>query len=395
LEIIQIAWKDIKILFKDVKALLFIILMPIVIICVLGISLNSIFEKDTANIQKCQIAILDKDDSDESKEFIDFFQAENVKKYIQIVDDTEEKAKKKIAEGKLSALIIIPEKYGESVSQNKSVNILLYADEGSPVDCSIVKSVLERYINPNNILISSKQAVQDSYDKYELDSKMVLEDIGKLLTDQEKLIEDGGFGSSKKTLSAMQYYSAAMVSMYILFVGMFGTASLLEEKENGTFRRLLSTGVSRKKMLSGKVLGNFVIGILDTSILILFTKFVYHVDWGRSIGGLILLTVTMAFAASGFAICVATIFQSAKTVDIVNPIIILIMAFIGGNMYPLYEMSEKLRKFSMILMNNWSLRGYLNLMINNGMDSILIPSLILTCMGGLFLAVGIVKLKVE
>lgn len=395
MEIIQIALKDIKILIKDVKALLFIVLMPIVIILVLGFSLNSIFVKDTANIQQCQIALVDKDNSEASQQIKDFFGTDDVKKYIEIVDESEEKAKSKVKEGELTALIVIPKNYGDHVDDLKNVTLLFFVDEGSPVEGSIVKSILERYINPYNIILAANDSIQKSYTEYQLDAKMVLLDIQDLIQDQDKVVNDGGFGSSNNTISAMQYYSAAMVSMYVLFVGMFGTTSLLEEKAKGTFKRLLVTNVGRTKILAGKVLGNFILGVMDTTILILFTKFVYHVNWGNSILGVILLTMAMTFAASGFSVFIATLFKSSKTVDIVNPMLILIISFIGGNMYPLYEMSELLRKFSMVLMNNWSLRGYLNLMINNDILSIFTPCLVLVGMGILFLTAGVARLKVE
>ncbi len=395
MEILQIALKDVKILLKDVKALLFIVLMPIIIICVLGVSLNSIFEKDTANIQQCEIALVDKDNSDATKSIKNFFETKDVKKYIKIVDVKEEDAKKKVKAGDLTALIVIPEQYSEKVTNMENVKISFYADNGSPIEGSIVKSILERYINSSNIMLAASDAVKPAYTEYKLDAGMILKDIEALIEEQEKIVKDGDFGSSNDTLSAMQYYSAAMVSMYILFVGMFGTTSLLEEKEKGTFRRLLITNVGRSKILAGKVLGNFILGILDTTILIFFTKFVYKVDWGNSLLGVILLTMTMAFAVSGFAIFIATLFKSSKTVDIVNPMLILIISFIGGNMYPLYEMSELLRKFSMLLMNNWALRGYLNLMINNGVRSVFAPCLVLIGMGVMFLTAGVAKLKVE
>lgn len=395
MEIIHIALKDVKILLKDVKALLFIVLMPIIIICVLGISLNSIFEKDTANIQQAQIALIDKDNSDTSKQITDFFDTKDVKKYIKVVNETEKEARDKVKKGELTALIIIPEKYGEQVISLEDTKLSFYADEGSPVEGSIVKSILERYINPTNIMLAVNESVQKSYTEYQLNAGMILADVKELIKDQEEVVKDGGFGSKNSTLSAMQYYSAAMVSMYVLFVGMFGTSSFLEEKEKGTFKRLLVTNVSRTRIISGKVLGTFILGILDTSILIIFTRVVYKTSWGNSLPGLIMLTLAMTFAASGFAVLIATLFKSSKTVDIVTPMLILIVSFIGGNMYPLYSMSDLLRKCSLVLMNNWALRGYLNLMIHNGFQSIIMPSVVLVGMGVLFLTVGVLKLKVE
>ena len=92
---------------------------------------------------------------------------------------------------------------------------------------------------------------------------------------------------------------------------------------------------------------------------------------------------------------IATIFKSSKAVDVLNPLLIMGMAFIGGNMIPLYEMNENFQKVGLLLLNTWGMKGYLNLMINNGIESILLPSAVLVGMGIVFLLIGRPRLKLQ
>ena len=393
MKIIEIAIKDLKIFMKDRQATLLIILMPIVLIVVLGFSLNSLFEKDSANINKAVITIIDEDKSGQSKEFQDFFKEKTVKKYIEVEKNDLPSAKKKIKNAELSALLVIPKGYGESFSGDQKSEIELYTDKGSPVEGSIVKSIVSKYIATNSVLLSAAEASEDIFKKYSLDSKMILQDLSKLIDSEEELVKNGSLTNDGKGLSAMQYYSAAMVSMYILFVGMVGSSLLAEEREEETLSRMLTTTVSETSIILGKVLGIFLLGLIDIFILILFTKIVYKVDWGSSLLGLILLSVFLSYAASGLSVLIATLFKSSKTIDMVNPAIILVMSFVGGNMFPLYEMSDLLRKVSLTLMNNWGLRGYLSLMINSSAQSISVTYLVLFVMGTVLLGLGIGRLR--
>lgn len=186
-----------------------------------------------------------------------------------------------------------------------------------------------------------------------------------------------------------------MVAMYILFVGMIGTSSIIEERENNTLMRLLTTKASRTDIVLGKFLGIFLIGIMDIAIIILFSKFVFGVTWGNSFGGLLLLSSMLFFAASGLALMIATFFKSSKAVNTLNPVIIMIMGFVGGNMIPVYEMNINFQKVGNFLLNSWGMREYLNLMINNGLKSILLPSIVLFAMGVFFLLIGIPRLRLQ
>jgi len=196
---------------------------------------------------------------------------------------------------------------------------------------------------------------------------------------------------SKNNLSAMQYYSAAMLVMYALFVGSLGTTSMLEEREAGTLKKLLTTTASKFQILSGKVLGVFFLGIFDVIVLIAFTKLVFNVSWGNSLSGLILISLAMIFASCGFSIFLSLIFKSTKSVFLTSAVIIMIMSFIGGSMYPLSQMPAVMQAASKFMINNWALRGYLSLMMGSGFSSIVTPSIVLVVIGSLLLLCGTLK----
>ena len=223
----------------------------------------------------------------------------------------------------------------------------------------------------------------------------MLEPLENILDNDRDYIGTEYLTDEENNISAIQYYSAAMAAMYILFVGMIGTSSIIEERENNTLMRLLTTKANRVDIILGKFLGVFLIGILDIGIIILFSKFVFGVTWGNSIGGLLLLSAMLSFAASGLSLMIATLFKSSKAVSTLNPVIVMVMGFIGGNMLPVYKMNTSFQKVGNLLLNSWGMRGYLNLMINNGMESILLPSGVLFGMGVLFLLIGIPRLRLQ
>lgn len=395
MKIIDIALKDLLITLKDKKAMALIVLMPILLIIVLGVSLSSMFNQGSSvSIKKFPLALVDKDGGEYAKNFKEFLDSEDIKKMIEVKDLSFEAAIDNVKKGDIPAAIIIPEGYSSAVQKGNRAELQILKDPGSPLKTQVVESLVKSYTGVGSAITGSVDAAVKTFAEYNADPNMVIGDIIKFSQNININLNEDNV-KKKDTMSSMQYYAAAMLAMYILFVGMLGTSSIIEEREQKTLMRLMSAAVSKSQILAGKVLGLFMLGIFDVSILILFTKFVFNVNWGNSIGGLVVLSLSMIFAASGLSMLIASLFKTSKAVMAANPAIVIVMSLLGGSMLPVYIMPPVLQDIAKITLNNWALKGYLSLMLNNGFDTIVMPSIVLLAMGIVFLAAGIFRLRLE
>lgn len=395
MKIISIAFKDLLITLKDRKALALIILMPIVLIFVLGMSLSYVFKDNGVTVKRFDVAVVDNDGGNYAGHFMDFLKSEDIKKMINLKELSMDEAMGKVKNGDLPAVIVIPEGYSSDVKEGRKTSINIFTDPGSPMRAEIVESLVKSYTGVGSSVEGAIDAAVDVFDEYNLDGHMIA----------AKIVEAAGSSGSvefkesnlnrKQGLSAMQYYSAAMLAMYILFVGMLGTSSIMEEREQKNLLRLMSTTVSKRSILAGKVLGLFLLGIFDVSVLILFTRLVFGVSWGNSIIGLIVLSCAMIFAASGFAMFIASMFKTLKAMDSASPPMIMVMSFLGGSMYPIFQMPPVIQTAGKLTLNNWAMRGYFNLMLGNGFNSVITNSVVLLAMGAAFLTLGVCRLSLD
>jgi ABC-2 type transport system permease protein len=397
MKILNIAFKDLLITLRDKKALALIILMPIALIFVLGMALSSMFSSgDAITIKKFDVAVADLDGGEESKRFMDFLRSDDIKSMIEIKEMGREEAMDKVKTGDIPALVVIPGGYSKAVKEGGSVKIEIYADPGSTLRSQIVESLVKSYAGVASAVQAAVGTSDEVLAPYGMRGYMIAPEIIKVVD-----VQGSGAGmeennlQKKHTLSAMQYYSAAMLVMYILFVGMMGTASLMEERENKTLMRVLSTSASKASLLTGKVLGVFLVGVFDVSVLIAFTKLAFGSDWGDSPAGLIILSAAMIFAASGYALFFASLFKTSRGADSVSSVIVIVMSFLGGSMFPIMGMPPMLRAASKLTLNGWALNGYLDLMLGNGLSSIILPAVVLCGMGIVFLGAGVLRLRLE
>lgn len=395
MKILAIAQKELKITFKDRQALALIILMPIVLIFALGISLNSMFEGASAEVSEFEVGVINEDDGDAATELMDFLETDDAKEYLTVVTGSFDELKNKLKEEEIVAFLQIPAGYSEAVENGEKAELRIYQENEDDINNTVFSSVIKAYADANNNINAAIKAADEQLAEYSIPGEVVMENLSDVLDSDTDYTGTEYLTDTGKNISAIQYYSAAMVAMYILFVGMIGTSSIIEERENNTLMRLFTTKASRTDIVLGKFFGVFLIGLMDIAIIILFSKFAFGVTWGSSIGGLLLLSVTLSFAASGLALMIATLFKSSKAVNTLNPVIVMVMGFVGGNMIPVYEMNMNFQKVGNFLLNTWGMRGYLNLMINNGIQSILLPSGVLFGMGILFLLIGIPRLRLQ
>lgn len=394
MKILHISFKDLLITLKDKKSMARIVLMPIVLILVLGMALSSTFKSNAVTINKFDVAVVDNDNGEYSKEFKNVLKSKDVSKMINYKRMSEASAKDEIKNGQLPVLIVIPKGYSKDTTNGKKTNIEIYSDPGNTVDAKTVESFVKSYTATVSSIEAAVEASNGQLKSYKLDGHMIINKlVAKTKNSSFKLTESSL--KAKAKLSAMQYYSAAMLAMYALFVGSLGTSSMLEEREDGTLKKLFTTPASKFEIFLGKVLGVFFLGIFDVIVLVAFTKIVFNVSWGNSLSGLTVLSLAMIFASCGFSLFLSLIFKSTKSVLLTSAVIIMIMSFIGGSMYPLSQMPEAMQTASKFMLNNWALRGYLSLMMGSGFSSIIIPSIVLVVIGSLLLLCGTFKFKFD
>ena len=122
-----------------------------------------------------------------------------------------------------------------------------------------------------------------------------------------------------------------------------GVKHMAEERENRTLRRLMTTRTGKASVLTGKFLGLMLITLTQALILIVFTSLVYGVDWGNSVLGVLLVTVSCTFTASGRDddSCHS---RTMKAADGISQLVVQLFTVLGGA-YSIYMMPDGLKYF--------------------------------------------------
>jgi ABC-2 type transport system permease protein len=158
--------------------------------------------------------------------------------------------------------------------------------------------------------------------------------------------------------SMISFYAAAIGVMFLLFTASGASGAILEESENGTLDRVLSSRVTMTSLLSGKLTYNILLAFTQLVIMYVFAWAVFHVDlWGH-IPGFLVMSFSTAFAVAAFAILLASICKTRGQLAGLSTLLILIMSSVGGSMIPRYFMSQAMQNAGLFTINAWAIDGF-------------------------------------
>ncbi|MGI9465966.1 MAG: ABC transporter permease [Rubripirellula sp.] len=239
----------------------------------------------------------------------------------------------------------------------------LMADASDQVAAQVVSAVVNRAIMLSEAEYQVSQLTDSEQDENEhqlavgavADSDSELFGIEESLQRKVEIIDVMGEGKANPVVSM---YASGIAVMFLLFGATGGGGALLEERENQTLNRLLSTQMSMDQLLLGKWFYMSSIGVLQVGVMFVWAQLVFNVDLIGHLDGFLMMTVVTALAASAFGLFLATLCKSRGQLNGLSVILILTMSALGGSMVPRYLMSDELQQYGLWTFNAWALDGY-------------------------------------
>lgn len=418
MKLIDIVRKDIILILSDKKALGIMILMPIVLTTILSFALSDSFVSSN-NDAKIKIAVVKKYDVNEEKnrfesifnnDYISKFEDEDrgnrlfnaledidmdaiftneflnhkdVKEILEYRIVDEEKAIDLLKSGEIDSVVIIPQNYIYDMNINfftplkKKINIDVIGHPNRPIKAQIIEEVIKNFSEKVSSIIISKNVFLDIIMEENLE-KNIFEDI-ETIVDQVK-VKSGDEGvninylkiKGRNPITSFAYYSIAMTTMFILFAGGYGSKSLLEEKENVTYQRMVMVGISKWSIVFGKFLTMFSLALIQIAVMTVYSNLTLKVDWGNPYL-VIIISLGSALAVAGIGTMIGALTYRAGSYKMANTfesVIIQVMALLGGSFFPINILPEFMQKLSYISINGLAMKAYLKVMMGYGINQI-------------------------
>jgi ABC-2 type transport system permease protein len=335
---------------RDRLALFFLVLLPVVIIAIIGITFG-----DAAS-GRLPVGIADEGAGpvgDELRAALAASPALDPRAY----DDTDALAKA-VRRGVVSAGVVLPAGYDQALRAGRAAQVTFVVDRTRPAPApvrSAVAAVVARQA-------AEVKAARFAADNAEVPFDTALARARVLAASQEQVrVEATTIGGREDALpTGFNYTAPANLVLFVFITSLAGAAGLIEARRLGVTRRMLATPTTASTILFGEALSRFAVALLQGMIIFLVGWLVFGVDWGDPPAAL-LLVVTFALVGTGVGMLLGSVLRNAEQATSIGPPVGIALGMLGGCMWPLAIVPQPMRVVGHLFPQAWAMDAFIAL----------------------------------
>ena len=403
---LAVAWKELQVLFKDRGELAVLFLMPIMFASVIG----SAFGGGTPGIS---VYLVNQDPGQYGTQVKDILYQIETLRITEL--DTVEQADRQVADGQALAAIVIPADFSQKVNEFEQTSVQVIVDPTQQKYGSIITGMMNKVLTPvvlqGEIQYGIKAVMEESGLLEDQDPSVLrmieAQTTGAVMTRLQKAFEnpqitvksedlEGVESSWQQSLdSAYSYTVPSYAVMFAFFIVGTIAGTIMKEKDQGTFRRLLASPIHRGAIIAGKMLAYMLVVGLQILVVFAVGSGFFGMPLGNSPLGLLLLTVALALSATALGMLVAALVKTRSQVDTVATVLGLVLAAVGGSLTPIPE-EGFIHMLSQLTPHAHAIEGYLKLTSEGaGVIQVLPQAGLLAGVGVLFFLVAMWRFKFD
>ena len=434
--ILNMAFKDIRLIVRDRLGLFFIVFFPILMGLFFGLMISPPGQSGGGG--KMRIAVVDQDNSEMSERFLEALATNNK---LEIESTDVETGRDSVRRGERTGLIVIQPGFGEQagIFWGDPPELGLGLDPSRTAESAMLEGfvmqaigelVAQRFQDPISFRPMIEQSRQELAESTELTGDQLLlvngffDSIDSMI-DSATLLDAAEAGESDGVVAGgggLQFanitpidirrqvdpdsvagqvqklksrwdisFPQAMLWGVLACIATFAI-SIAQERTRGTLLRLQVAPVGSGSILAGKALACFL-----TTMAVIVMLIVFGVLLGMKPGSypkLVAAAICVAGAFTGIMMVISLLGRTEQGVSGAGWAVNMVMAMIGGAMIPTMFMPELIRQFSVISPVRWAIQAIEGAVWREfSWAEMMVPLGILVAVGSVCFVIGTVMLK--
>lgn len=389
--------KEILILLRDKGGLIIMFIMPMAMITLMALIQDAPFR----DYQEMKIPLLlVNNDKGNLGSTIDSGLYDSKIFEITKLSLNRDEVKQKVKSGEYNIAIIIPADASDLLNSKVSHFVTKKLSEAGLSDSSSVDETklaaelsLEILFSPDtkksfksSIISSLKQST----------SKIETQTLLELFNKELKQSDNGGNEKMKDfvnfkeintvetpeealKLNSVQHNVPAWTIFGMFFIVISMSGSIIKERDEGSYTRILTMPGSYITVLAGKISAYLLICLIQCVLMLMVGLYILpHMGLpvliiGNSIWAITVVAVSAGLAATGYGILIGTIFKTHQQASTFGAVSVVLLAALGGIWVPVFVMPEYLRMLSEFSPLYWGLSAFHKLFLIGGDLNSVIP----------------------
>ena len=409
-QILSTTWKDLKILFTDIGGLATLFLMPLMFVIVMSTALQGLFDTGT-DTQPRRLPVVNLDRGEyaaaviEALDGIDGIEAETTWGGEAL---TRERAEALVADGERSVAVVFPADFSAQIearseSDDATATVELIADPAASVQFiapiqGMVFGAAERVAETQVAQARIAAGLESAFAQLPAEARPA--------SDQIAIEMDGGSVVALEQVAPAEMKIDVFPDTYqqnvpgytvlgVFFIVGAMASSILQEKREGTFRRLLVAPLPKPILLAGKILPYYLVNLIQVAIMFGVAHLLFGMAFGDPVA-LAAVSLAMAAAATSLGIMVAALGRTDTQVGGITSLLTLTMSALGGCLMPASIMPSFLQTLSRFTPHAWAMQGFQDVLVRGyGLVGILPEAGALLGFATIFFLIGVWRFRFD
>lgn len=186
-----------------------------------------------------------------------------------------------------------------------------------------------------------------------------------------------------------------LFAMFFIVIPLSG--SIINEKNEGGYQRLMTLPVNVPTILSGKIVLYLIVCLLQFGVMLLVGCYAFPtffglpgLETGNHWGAITLATLMAALAAIGFGTLVGSLATTHNQAALFGSVMVVLLGIISGTFLPIHIMPPPIQTISLLSPIRWGIDNYLDIFIREGTIIDILPrSLLLLAFFGFAMTISI------
>lgn len=358
---------QLKLLFNNRAAVFAIIAAPLLLTYLFSLSSGD---------SKTNIYISDSDKSIYSKQLIDMINHHND---INVINVTEPDIKKKLDNGSITNAFLINKDFGRNLIENNSLEISMLQNYESGDGTLLQQTVLNEANSLKKIVKDANVISNSLY----LSKDEIANDLLKKINSPSNIFIIDENISNKNMQNSTFIKLIGFLVMFIWFVVIQGFRTLIHEKENNTFNRILGTPTNYNMYLISKTAATYIFGLIITAVILISGKYIFNINFTANITIYAIIFAFYIFSLTGITMVFVPFIKKQQSFTILGAVIMVLTGILGGSFFSIDEIGSGIMQLmSKFTPESWAIKAITDVTLNSKTLNSVIPSLLILAIVG-------------
>lgn len=362
---------------RDKVALFFMFVLPIGLVFILGLAFGSAG-------RSVPVGLLDESGSSASRTLADMLGADGsitVRSYGSRSELTNAVVRQDVSFG-----IVIPPSYADVLAAGGEVSVTVVS-AGTSADAGLVQSSVGAAVSQQVVVNTAARTAAGFTGVSEETASQAAAEVAGSATlagvARESVAGDTIVGGLQRT-------AFTALTLFLVITGLSSAGTFVDLRRTHVAQRLMAMPVPTPELEVGLVSARFVTLVVQAVYIILFTAWLFGVDWGN-LAATTLVTIALAICVAGMSALAGTIFTTPEQAGAIGAPIGIAIGMLGGAMWPLEIVPYPLRVVGHLFPTAWAVDAYNDIIANDaGVTAVLGPVGVLLAMAvGFFVLAGL------